>query len=62
MFFIGQNLKNVRSHGIFFSWTFDFLLFKEILNVIINFMENQSWNTNHELVSDIDVEKTWFLM
>ena len=32
------------------------------LYVNTNLMGNQSWNTYHELVSDIDVEKTCFLM
>ena len=52
MFFIGQNLKHVHM-------TYSFL---ELLNmyVNINFMGNQSWNTIHELVSDINVEKTCF--
>ena len=43
-------------------WIFDLLLLKEILCVNINLMGNQSWNINHELVSDIDVEKAYFLM
>ena len=34
---------------------------KEISYVNTNFMGNQSWNTYHEVASDIDVEKT-FLM
>ena len=33
---------------------------KEILYVNTNFLGNQPWNTYHELVSDIDVEKTCF--
>ena len=52
----------------YFSWTFDLLLIDSRYLVIgvyfsqhqRNFMGNQSWNTNHELVSDIDVEKTCF--
>ena len=71
MFFIGQNLRHVPM--TFFSWTFDLLLInsKHLVFVVYfsphqrnvslyvntNFMGNQSSNTNHELVSDIDVEK-----
>ena len=63
MFFIGQNLKHVHmtfsfhEYLIFFWPTLD-----EMLYVKTNFMGSQSWNTNHEPVSDIDIEKTSFLM
>ena len=31
-----------------------------MMYVNTNFMENQSWNTNHqELISDVDVEKPY---
>ena len=51
-------------HILFLNfWSSFFLEFishhtKEILYT--NFMGNQSWNTNHELVYNIDVEKTCF--
>ena len=35
---------------------------KEILYVNTNFMGNQPRNTNHELASNIDVEKTWLFL
>ena len=70
IFFIGQNLKLVQMTYsflellIFFWLTLDISCLefishytKEILYVNTNFMGNQSWNTNHELVSDIDLEK-----
>ena len=56
------------SHDGFFSWTFDLLLINSRY-LIIQFishhtkeipMGNQSWNKNHEFVSDIDVQKTCF--
>ena len=69
MLFIGQNLKHIHMTYSFlelliFLWlTLDisYLEFichrtKEIL------MGNQSWNTNQELVADIDVQKSCFLM
>ena len=54
-----------RSHDVFFSWTFDLLLINSRYLVISHhtkktFMGNQSWNTNPELVFDIDVQKTCF--
>ena len=63
MFFIGQNLKLVYVTYsflellIFFCLEFISQHTKEILYVNTNFKGNQSWNTNHELVSDIDIEK-----
>ena len=64
--FIGQNLKHVHMTYYFLELLILFCLefishhTKEILNLNTNFMENQPWNTNHELVSNIDVEKTCF--
>ena len=66
MFFIGQNLNHVHmTHSfvqllIFFCLEFISHHTKEILYVNTNFMGNKSWNTNHQLVSNIDVEKTCF--
>ena len=68
MFFIGQNLK--RAHMTYSFLTFDLLLINSrhlVIGVYFsshqrNLMGNQSWNTNHELVSAIDVQKTCFLM
>ena len=66
-----------RSHDIFFTWTFDLLLInsRDLVfgvyflphqrNIIVckyKLHGKQSWNTNHELASDIDVEKTKHLM
>ena len=69
MFLIGQNLKQVYVTYsflellIFFCLEFISQHTKEILHVNTNFKGNQSWNTNHELVSDIDIEKkNCFLM
>ena len=67
MFFIGQNLKHVHMTYsflellIFFCLEFISHYTKEILYVNTNFLGNQSWNTYHEFVFDIDVEKTCFL-
>ena len=74
IFFIGQNLKLVQMTYsflellIFFWLTLDISCLefishytKEILYVNTNFLGNQSWNTYHEFVFDIDVEKTCFL-
>ena len=66
MFFIGQNLKHVHMTYffveplIFFCLEFISHHTKEILYVNTNFMGNQSRNTNHQLVSDIDVENACF--
>ena len=66
MFFIFQYLKHVHMTYSFLELLIFFCLefishhTKEILYVNTNFMGNQSWNTNHELVSNIDVEKTCF--
>ena len=66
MFFIGQNLKHVHmAHSflellIFFCLEFIFHHTKQILYVNTNLMGNQSWNTNHEIVSNVDVEKNCF--
>ena len=75
MFFIGQNLKHVHMTYsflellIFFWLTLDIYCLefishhtKEKRYANTNFVGKQSWNTNHELVSDIDVEKTKLLM
>ena len=67
-----------HSYDIFFSWTFDLLLINSTYLVFVvyfsphqrniflyvntNVMGNQSWNTNHELLSDIDVEKKLFFI
>ena len=58
------------SHDLFFSWTFDLLLIDSrylVIGVYLVyakeiFIGNQTWNTNHKLVSDINVQKTCFLM
>ena len=75
MLFIGQNLKHVHMTYsflellIFFWLTLDIYCLefishhtKEKRYANTNFVGKQSWNTNHELVSDIDVGKTCFLM
>ena len=62
MFFIGQNLKNVRITFFFLEFLFFFLLLvvdicfdfifyyiKEILHANTNSKGNQSWNNNKEL-------------
>ena len=68
MFFIDERLKHIHMTYsflellIFFCLEFISHYTKEILYVNTNFVGNQSWNTNHELVSNIDIEKTSFLM
>ena len=66
MFFIGQNLKHVHMTYSFLELLILFCLefishhTKEIFYANTNFTGNQSWNTNHEFVSNIDVEKICF--
>ena len=57
-----------HSHNVFFSWTFDLLLIncRYLIIAVYShhtkeiFKGNQSWNTNHELVSETDAQKTCF--
>ena len=69
MLFIGQNLKHIHMTYsflellIFFWLTLDISYLEFISHRIKEIlMGNQSWNTNQELVSDIDVQKSCFLM
>ena len=66
MFFIGQNFKHVNI--LFLNFWFWYLVFISHHTKEIFYVSTNLWETSHEikttflLVSDIDVEKTCFLM